>query len=106
MKNNLLAVSIFLLGICIVLGCWIIPNNISPKPEVTKPTVQHQLLTQSELGKYLGLSKMEIQKLTELRDGENSYTSELPHIKIGSKYYYPKPAIDKWLLSVELTTIP
>ncbi|WP_256941418.1 hypothetical protein [Bacillus sp. EAC] len=49
---------------------------------MTKSTVQDQLLTQSELGKYLGLSKIEILKLTELRDGENSYTSELPHIKI------------------------
>lgn len=48
----------------------------------------------------------EIQKLTELPDGDNGYTSELPHIKIGLKNYYPKSAIDRWLLNIEVTNIP
>ncbi|MET3195678.1 helix-turn-helix domain-containing protein [Bacillus sp. OAE603] len=107
MKSNLVALSICFLGICIVIGSWIIPNALSIQPTVeTKHSVQHQLLTQSELVNYLGLSKEEIQQLTELSDGGDVYTSELPHIKIGSKFYYPKSAIDKWLLNVELTTIP
>lgn len=107
MKNNLVAFSIFFLGVCIVIGSWIIHNGLFAQPNVsTKQAVQHQLLTQSELVNYLGLSKEEIQKLTELPDGDDSYTSELPHIKIGSKIYYPKSALDKWLLNVELTTIP
>jgi len=107
MKNNLVALSIFFLGVCIVIGSWIIPKGFNVQPnDSTIQAVQHQLLTQSELVNYLGLSKDEIQKLTELPDGDDSYTSELPHIKIGSKIYYPKSAIDKWLLNVELTTIP
>ncbi|PGL68873.1 helix-turn-helix domain-containing protein [Bacillus sp. AFS055030] len=105
MKNYVIAISIFLLGICIVIGSWMISRGL--KTEVSaKQAVQHQLLTQSELVEYLGLSKEEIQKLTELSNGDGSYTSELPHIKIGYEFYYPKSAIDKWLLNVQVTTIP
>ena len=105
MKNYIIALSIFLLGVCIVIGCYMISNGMRTKVS-TKQVVQNQLLTPSELVKYLGLSKEEIQKLTEIDDGDDSYTSELPHIKIGSEFYYPKSAIDKWLINVELTTIP
>lgn len=105
MKNYIIAISIFLLGVCIVIGSWMISSGLKTKVP-TKQAIQHQLLTQSELVEYLGLSKEEIQKLTELYDGDGSYTSELPHIKIGSEFYYPKSAIDKWLLNVQLTTIP
>lgn len=106
MKNNIVAISIFCLGVCIVIGSWMISNGLSVKPNIyTKQAVNHQLLTQSELIRYLGLSKEEVQKLTELPDADG-YTSELPHIKIGTKLYYPKAAIDKWLLNVDLTTIP
>jgi len=106
MKNNIVALSIFFLGVCIVIGSWMISNGLSVKPNIsTKQAVKHQLLTQSELVRYLGLSKEEIQILTELPDA-GGYTSELPHIKIGTKFYYPKSAIDKWLLNVKLTTIP
>ncbi|MFF2878633.1 helix-turn-helix domain-containing protein [Gottfriedia sp. NPDC057991] len=88
-----------------MIGSWMISNGMGTKVS-TSPTVQHQLLTQSELVDYLGLSKEEIQKLTELNDGEDGYTSELPHLKIGSEFYYPKSAIDKWLINVDLTVIP
>ncbi|KQL32833.1 hypothetical protein AN960_22950 [Bacillus sp. FJAT-25509] len=107
MKNYIIAISIFLLGICIVIGSWMISNGMGTKVSTSLSVQhQHQLLTQSELVDYLGLSKEEIQKLTELDDGEGSYSSELPHLKIGSEFYYPKSAIDKWLVNVELTTIP
>lgn len=76
------------------------------KKTTTSRTVQHQLLTETELVNYLGLSKEEIQKLTELDDEEGSYSSELPHIKIGSQFYDPKSAIDKCLINVDLITIP
>ncbi|XRG80121.1 DNA-binding protein [Rossellomorea sp. GAMAL-10_SWC] len=76
------------------------------KKTTTSRPVQHQLLKETELVNYLGLSKEEIQKLTELDDGDGSYSSELPHIKIGSEFYDPKSAIDNWLINVDLITIP
>ena len=105
MKNYSIAISIFLLGVCIVIGSWMISNGLGIKTS-TSIAVQHQLLTQSELVDYLGLSKEEIKKLTELYDGDGGYSSELPHIKIGSEFYYPKSAIDKWLINVDLITVP
>ncbi|MEH7402707.1 DNA-binding protein [Gottfriedia acidiceleris] len=76
------------------------------KKTTTSRPVEHQLLKETELVNYLGLSKEEIQKLTELDDGDGSYSSDLPHIKIGSEFYDPKSAIDKWLINVDLITIP
>ncbi|MFF2878247.1 helix-turn-helix domain-containing protein [Gottfriedia sp. NPDC057991] len=106
MKNNLVALSIFFLGLCIVIGSWVISSGLGVKANVSRiqSVQQHQLLTQSELVNYLGISKEAIQKLTELPDDVDT-TSGLPYIKIGEKFYYPKSAIDKWLLNVDLTTI-
>jgi hypothetical protein len=105
-KNNIVAISIFSLGICIVFGCWLLSNSLrdnkSSQPIKNPP---HQLLTQSEVAKYLGISVRKIQELTEYPDG-SGYTSILPHVKVDNTNYYPKKALDKWLQNVELTTVP
>jgi hypothetical protein len=108
MKKNLVALSIFSFAVCFVIGCWLIANGLSAKqnPPIKQTAPQHQLLTKAELVQYLGLSEQEINKLTKLPDGNLGYTSELPHIEIGETVYYPKLAVDKWLLNVELTIIP
>lgn len=107
MKNNLIACSIFCLAICIVLSSWLLSTSLryeSPKP--TSQTIQHQLFTQQEVAVYLGISMVEVQKITEIPNGQNSYTSEIPHIKIDNNVYYPKKAIDRWLQNIELTVVP
>lgn len=104
MKNNILvSLSIFCLGICFVIGCWLISNGLKEKQN---PSMKHQLLTQAEVADYLGLSIEEVRKITEIPNGENSYTSEIPHIKIEDKIYYPQNAIDKWMLEMELIVLP
>jgi hypothetical protein len=106
MRNNLVALSIFCLGLCFVIGSWLISNSLSDE-EITqvKQTQYNELLTISEVAKYLGLSNEEVVKLTETPHGDHSYSSEIPHIKIDKTYYYPKKAIDQWLLAVELTVV-
>lgn len=105
MKNNLVSLSIFSLAVCFVIGCWLISDSLSAKKNYNTKETQHQLLTKSEVAKYLGISPEEVQKLTEIPNGENSFTSEIPHIKIDKTDYYPKKAIDKWLLDTELIVI-
>jgi hypothetical protein len=105
MKNNLVALSIFGFAVCFVIGCWLISDSLSGNKNYNTKETQHQLLTKSEVANYLGISPEEVQKLTETPNGDNSFTSEIPHIKIDKINYYPKIAIDKWLLNVELTVV-
>ncbi|MGG1680345.1 helix-turn-helix domain-containing protein [Neobacillus sp. NRS-1170] len=105
MKNNLIALSIFCFAVCFVIGCWLISDSLSGKKANKIKETQHQLLTKSEVANYLGISPEEVQKLTEISNGEDSFTSEIPHIKIDKTDYYPKTAIDKWLQNVELTVV-
>lgn len=105
MKNNLVALSLFCFAVCFVIGSWLISNSLSDKIHQPKQT-EHQLLTQKEVAKYLGLTTKEVQKLTEIPEGQGTYRSEIPHIKIDETNYYPKKAIDNWLLTTELTIVP
>lgn len=105
MKNNLFALSIFSLAVSFVIGCWLISNSLSGIKNYNKKETQHQLLTKSEVANYLGISSEEVQKLTEITNGENSFTSGIPHIKIDKIDYYPKKAIDKWLLDTQLIVV-
>src|SRR5689334_13686813 len=100
MKNYIISLSIFCLAVGLVIGSWLISDSLRDQKssKIIKET-QHQLLTKSEVAKYLGISEEEIQKLTEIPDGQNSFTSVIPHIKIDTTKYYPKKAIDKWLLN-------
>ena len=105
MKNNLVALSIFSLAVCFVIGCWLISDSLSGKKNYNTKENQQQLLTKEEVANYLGISPEEVQKLTEIPNGESSFTSEIPHIKIDKTDYYPKKAIDKWLLNTELIVV-
>ncbi|WP_232700083.1 helix-turn-helix domain-containing protein [Brevibacillus daliensis] len=106
MKNNLVALSIFCFAVCFVIGSWLISDGLREKQtNPIKQTSQHQLLTQSELADYLGISIEEVQKLNRFDNGTNSYRSLLPHIKIENAVYYPKVAIDKWIQNVERLVI-
>lgn len=106
MKNNLIALSIFSFALCFVIGSWLISEGINGESNnVGNPAQTNQLFTQSEVANYLGVSIEEVQKLTEIPNGPGSYTSEIPHIKIEDKVYYPKTAIDRWLLNIELTVV-
>ncbi|RHW31393.1 DNA-binding protein [Lysinibacillus yapensis] len=106
MKNNLIALSICIFAVCFVIGCWLISDSLSGEEKDNDKEVQHQLMTKSEVANYLGISPEEVQKLTEIPNGDNSFTSEIPHIKIGKKNYYPIKAIDKWLQKTELIVVP
>ncbi|MGA9227901.1 MAG: helix-turn-helix domain-containing protein [Mesobacillus sp.] len=107
MKNNLVAFSIFSFALCFVVGCWLISNGLNDRPtnESGAPVQTAQLFTQSEVANYLGISIEEVQKLTKITNGPDSFKSEIPHIEIEGKVYYPKSAIDRWLLNIELTII-
>ncbi|MEH7108725.1 MULTISPECIES: helix-turn-helix domain-containing protein [Bacillaceae] len=106
MKNNFIALSIISLGICLLIGSILIANGLkNEKKTPLNMPIQHQLLTQSELAKYLGLSVKEIQKLGPVSNTEGVITSEIPYIKIGHRYYYSKSAIDRWLRSKDSITV-
>jgi subtilase family serine protease len=108
MKNYVVALSIFCLALSIVIGSWFISNSLRDSIKGSQPTnsYAHQLLTQTEVAKYLGISIKKVQELTEYFKGDGVYTNILPHVKIDNINYYPKTAIDKWLLSLEGTIAP
>lgn len=108
MKNTFLSLSIFSVAIAFVIGSWLLANSLSGEKtnQIKQSQVQHQLLTKSEVAAYLGISVEEVQKLTEVPEGEGVTSSYIPHIKIEKTNYYPKKAIDKWLLNTELITVP
>ena len=101
MKNNLIALSIFVFAICFVLGSWLISNSLNHDfSQETEQSVQKQLLSQAELADYLGITVEEVQKLAKVEEGENTYRHIIPFIEIGDKIYYPKKAADEWLTNV------
>lgn len=103
LKQYSIAIVIFSLAVSFLIGSWLIATSLKEQP---KESVQHQLLSQQEAADYLGISVVEVLKLTEVPDGSNSYISEIPHVKVGEKVYYPKQAIDRWLLDMELIVVP
>ncbi|MBP1947194.1 MerR family transcriptional regulator [Virgibacillus litoralis] len=98
MKNNLIATSIFSLAIAIVIGSWLISSGLNNsealKEKETEAMKQQLLLSQSELGEYLGLTEEEIQMFIS----EDISKSVIPYIKIGNEFYYSAKAIDEWLV--------
>ncbi|TYS13504.1 hypothetical protein FZC78_21305 [Rossellomorea vietnamensis] len=96
MKNDLISLSIFSLAIAIVIGSWFISNGLSNSGVHTdaEEVQQEQLLTQSELGEYLGLTEEEIKMFIS----EDISKSMIPYIKVGNEFYFSVKAIDKWLV--------
>ncbi|MCK6256309.1 helix-turn-helix domain-containing protein [Fictibacillus sp. KIGAM418] len=100
MKNYSVALSIICLAIGITAGSWFISDALSSPKAIhttTGETAQKQLLTQSELAGYLGLTAEEVKKLGPQLDSGDDLESELPFIKVGSTVYFPKKGVDKWL---------
>ena len=103
MKNNFIAISIVSLGICILVGSWLIADGLRVVNEpIQTPTIeqvdfsQTQLMTTNEVADYLGIDQEEMVKLGPV-GGEGYSSSILPYVKIGNKVYYSKSAIDMWL---------
>ncbi len=103
MKNNFIAISIVSLGICILIGSWLIADSLKEVNEpAPAPTIEHvdfskaQLMTTKEVANYLGIDQEEMYKLGPI-GGEGYSSSILPYVKIGNKVYYSKFAIDMWL---------
>jgi hypothetical protein len=107
MRNHLIAASIFSLALSIVIGSWLIadgmreeaqPVTVDVKEE--KERVEKQLLTQAELAEYLGITEEEMFMMLP-RTSDNVTSSSIPYVQIGTTYYFPKKAIDAWLLKTE-----
>ncbi|SDQ05541.1 helix-turn-helix domain-containing protein [Virgibacillus salinus] len=108
MKNNLIATSIFSLALAIVIGSWIISNGLNNSgaqaidDEENVETAQEKLLlTQSELGDYLGITEEQVQMFVS----EDITKSVIPYVKIGEEYYFSVKAIDKWLLETRVLKV-
>lgn len=87
-------------------GGWHIFSGLQNNSiELINQTPEKQLLTQAEVADYLGITIEEVQKLTKIPDGDNSYTTEIPFIEIESIVYYPKKAIDEWLQNTSLIVV-
>ena len=64
MKNNFIAISIVSLGICILVGSWLIADGLRVVNEpIQTPTIeqvdfsQTQLMTTNEVADYLGIDQ-------------------------------------------------
>ncbi len=91
MKNYSVALSIICLAIGITAGSWFISDALSPKAihTTTGETAQKQLLTQSELEEYLGLTAEEVKKLgPQLDSGDDLESFHL--LKWGARCISPK----------------
>jgi hypothetical protein len=67
-------------------------------------TTYPELLTREELSTYLGISEEEVGKLSPITS-EGYSGIVLPYVKIGNNVYFPKKAIDKWLLNTEASIV-
>ncbi|MFS1518685.1 helix-turn-helix domain-containing protein [Bacillus sp. SCS-151] len=128
MKDNVLAISLFSLAICVVIGSLFISNGLKEssrlladhlqtidlqstiqltenKTNSTEPSTdsssENQLLTPEQFGDYLGISEDQVNLFLPDSNGD----SPIPYVKIGSRVYFPKTAVDKWLVNVETFTI-
>ncbi|MBU0903658.1 MAG: helix-turn-helix domain-containing protein [Firmicutes bacterium] len=111
MKNNFIAISIVSLGICILIGSWLIAEGFKEVNESVPTTTikqvdfsKAQLMTTKEVANYLGIDQEEMVKLGPV-GGEGYTSSILPYVKIGNKVYYSKLAIDMWLQRGESVSV-
>ena len=113
MKNNVIAVSIVLLGICIALSDWFIAGGLKEQAlaeeqvqkELQLQAVEKQLLSEAEVAAYLGLSVQEVKRLTKIETEPGVFTHMLPFIEIDTITYYPKRAVDAWLTTIQIELV-
>ena len=109
MKNNVIAVSIVLLGICIALSGWFIAGGLKEQAlaeiqlqeELQQQVVDKQLLTEAEVAAYLGVSEQQVKRLTINETEPGNFTYNMPFIEIDTTKYYPKKAVDAWLTTIQ-----
>jgi excisionase family DNA binding protein len=96
LKNYAIALSIFCLAISIVIGSLFISKGLSSQHKSSNVTIStsHKLLTLQQVSSYLGISQNEVLKFITTKDHE--IDNEIPHIKIGNKYYFNKQAVNNW----------
>jgi hypothetical protein len=107
MKNYLNPISVVFLGVCLIIGFWLISNSFSTN-NVKSPSSNHQnhqLLTRSELSEYLGISEADIIKLGPQSAGLGVTKSLIPYVTIGNTTYYPVKAVDSWLTKTEAVKV-
>jgi hypothetical protein len=106
MKNNVNALSIVFLGVCFIIGCWLISNSFNNNNiQLPSSNHQNQLLTRSELAKYLGISEPDVDKLAPQPAGLGATKSLIPYVTIGNTTYYPLKAVDSWLTKTEAVKV-
>ncbi|UOR13707.1 hypothetical protein [Halobacillus amylolyticus] len=111
MKQRAVSLSLIFLGICILVGAWMVSTSINNEDKSQKELNQVKVVTDTnkqlmghlELGEYLGINEEQLAKLLPKKDG-NVTKSKIPYIQIGYEYYYPVKAIDKWLTEMESET--
>ncbi|KPL60977.1 hypothetical protein [Rossellomorea vietnamensis] len=109
MKQLSTNISLIILGVCILIGAWMISNALQNSnshitdDQVTvnmNSTEGPQLLSSMELKDYLGISKEQLEMLYPRKE-DDVIISEIPYIKMGYEYYFPVKAIDRWLEETE-----
>ena len=110
---EMILIRFFVVVILVGSFTWFIYANWHPK-EATDNVKAHistsdshlkEILTLEELEQYLGISKVEISKLTRKENGDGLMETNIPVIMIEGKNYYPRKAIDKWLENIQLIKV-
>lgn len=101
MANKFLIISIFTLGLFILIGSFVIANSVKQLGLQTSSQIEQkkELLSQSDLADYLGITDTELSKLLSIEDNAGPGEIGITSIKIDGKIYYPRRAVDEWLLT-------
>ncbi|MRH43541.1 hypothetical protein GH741_12710 [Aquibacillus halophilus] len=112
MKQTMVSSSLIFLGVCILIGAWVVSSAIKtvamPQSGVQEvhinEEVDTQLMSHMGLQEYLGIQDNELDLILPELDDEGRLNSKLPYIQIGSSIYFPVKAINNWLADVEAET--
>ena len=92
--NIFIAIGIVLAGYFIGDG---LKNFRNPSPKSVMDLIEdddeHELIKESEVHYFIGISKEDAKSLIQEH-------SDVPHIIINNKVYYPKAKLRKWLLNL------
>ncbi|BCB02533.1 DNA-binding protein [Bacillus sp. KH172YL63] len=109
MKEYVMSIAVFSLAIAIVIGSWLIADGMKQEETAAKEEVkteivlqEKKLLTPGELKEYLGITDEELAIIMPRDGGDGTTSSQIPNIRIGNSYYFPRAAVDSWLLEMEM----
>ncbi|MNK71541.1 hypothetical protein D3C87_909920 [compost metagenome] len=108
-SSKSLSAAIAFLGICIVLGCWLISstNKVILK-EVTEPVAKpvteqvgnKAMMNTQEASKFLGITEDELNIILKndvIDSAGFSGENPVPYLRIKGSYYFPVTALKQWL---------